>query len=132
MDSPSVETLNELARFVSEHFATDQDWVKFEAVCEAAHIGTWQEMLDAAKTLDNYKLYEVNDPEDFGELLADELTEAGKDIMVEMEDFITYDYRGFGLRKMKEDGIRDTHHGYVRRLSEPFPSLDYEQTMGQL
>lgn len=130
LDRPSVETLNELARFVSDQFTTDQDWVKFEAVCEAARVGTWQEMLDIAKDLDNYKVYDVNDPEEFGELLADELLENGKDIMVEMEDFITYDYRGFGLQKMKEGGIRDTAHGYVRRLSEPFPSLDFEQTMG--
>ena len=132
MDRPGVETLNELARFVSEHFTTDQNWTKFEAVCEAAQAGTWQEMLDLARDMDNYKVYDVNDPEDFGGLLAEEIIEAGGDIMVEMEDFITYDYRGFGLQKMKEDGIRDTHHGYVRRLSEPFPSLGFEQSMGQL
>ena len=71
-------------------------------------------------------------PRTSGSFLADELTEAGKDIMVEMEDFITYDYRGFGLQKMKEDGIRETARGFVKRLSEPFPSLGFEQTMGQL
>ena len=132
LDSPSVETLNELAWLVDGQFSSDHIWTKFEAVCEAARVGTWQEMLDVAKDLNNYKVYDVNDPEEFGGLLAEEIIEAGGDIMVEMEDFITYDYRGFGLRKMKEDGIRDTHHGYVRRLSEPFPSLGFEQTMGQL
>lgn len=132
LDSPGVETLNELAWIVDGQFASDQIWTRFEAVCEAAQVGTWQEMLDIARDLNNYRLYDVNDPEDFGVLLANELTEAGKDIMVEMEDFITYDYRGFGLQKMKEGGIRETTHGYVRRLSEPFPSLDFEQTMGQL
>ena len=131
LDCPGVEVLNELARFVDEHFTTDQDWIKFEAVCDAARVGTWQEVLDIAKDLDNYVLYAVNDPEGFGELLADELIENGKDITVEMEDFITYDYRGFGLQKMKEDGIRNTAHGYVRRLNEPFPSLGFEPTMGQ-
>ena len=132
MDRPSVETLNELAWFVSDHLTTDGEWIKFEAVCEAARASTWQEMLDLARDLDNYKVYEVNDPEDLGGLLAEEIIEAGGDITVEMEDFITYDYRGFGLQKMKEDGIRDTHLGYVRRLSEPFPNLGFEQTIGQL
>ena len=30
---------------------------------------------------------------------------------------------------MEEDGVRETAHGYVRRLSEPFPDLGFEQTM---
>ena len=42
LDCPSVEVLNELARCVSVHFTTDRDWVKFEAVCEATRVGTWQ------------------------------------------------------------------------------------------
>ena len=62
MDCPSVETLNELARFVDHHFTTDQDWTKFEAVCEAAQVGTWQGMLELAGDLDNYRLYEADDP----------------------------------------------------------------------
>ena len=132
LDCPSVETLNELARFVSNHFTTDQDWVKFEAVCEAAQVGTWQEMLDVAGDLDNYRLYDTCDPEEFGGLRAEELIERGADITVEMEDFITYDYRGFGLREIQDHGVRESAYGYVRRLSEPFPSLDFEQTMGQL
>ena len=132
LDCPSVETLNELARFVDHHLTSDRDWTKFEAVCEAARVGTWQEMLDAARNLDNYKLYEADDPEELGGVLAGEIMEAGKDVMVEMEDFITIDYLGFGLQKMKEDGIRETTHGYVKRLSEPFPDLDFEQAMGDL
>ena len=132
LDCPSVEVLNELARCVSVHFTTDRDWVKFEAVCEAARVGTWQGMLELAGDLDNYRLYEADDPEELGGLLAGELVEAGKDAMVEMEDFITIDYLGFGLQKMKEDGIRDTARGFVKRLHEPFPDLGFEQTMGQL
>ena len=132
MDCPSVETLNELARFVNGHFTTDQDWVKFEAVCEAARAGTWQEMLDIARNLDNYQLYDTCDPEEFGGLRAAELIDRGADITVEMEGFITYDYLGFGLQEMRDHGVRESAYGYVRRLSEPFPSLDFEQTMGQL
>lgn len=130
VECPKVETLNELARLIRDQFITSQDWIKFEAVCEAAQVGTWQEMLDIARDLDNYQLYDTRDPEEFGGLLADELIESGKDIMVEMEEFITYDYLGFGLKAIREDGARYTHHGYVRRLSEPFPSLGFEQTMG--
>ena len=132
LDRPSVEILNKLARFVDHHLTSNQDWIKFEAVCEAARVGTWQEMLDAARNLDNYKLYEADDPEELGGVLAGEIMEAGKDVMVEMEDFITIDYLGFGLQKMKEDGIRETTHGYVKQLSEPFPDLDFEQAMGDL
>ena len=127
-DCPSVETLNELARFVDEYFTTDQDWVKFEAVCEAAHAGTWQEMLDIAKDMDDYTLYKISDPEDYGRTIADQMVEDGYDMIVELDDYI--DYNRFGCQKMKEDGVRETAHGYVRRLSEPFPSLDFEQTMG--
>ena len=130
MDCPSVETINELARFVSDHFTTDEEWTKFEAVCEAAQVSTWQEMLDLARDLDNYQLYRAFDLEEFGELRAAELIESGKDIMVEMEGFINYDYRGFGEMEMDDLGVRETDHGYVRRLSEPFPSLGFEQTMG--
>ena len=132
LDCPSVEALNELARFVDHHFTTDQDWTKFEAVCEAARVDTWKEMLDIARDLDNYRLYDTCDPKEFGELRAEELIERGADITVEMEDFITYDYRGFGLREIRDCGVRESAYGYVRRLSEPFPSLDYEQTMEQL
>ena len=131
MDRPSVEILNELARYAGQ-ITAGHDWIKFEAVCEAVRASTWQEMLDIAKDLDDYSFYEANDPEEFGELRAEELMECGKDITIEMEDFITYDYRGFGLQKMKEDGVRETVHGYVRRLSEPLPSLGFEQSMGQL
>ena len=131
MDRSSVEILNELARYAGQITAGD-DWLKFEAVCEAVQANTWQEMLDIAKDLDDYQLYDANDPEEFGELRAGELLECGKDITMEMEDFITYDYRGFGLWTMKEEGVRETTRGYVRRLSEPFPSLGFDQTMGQL
>ena len=48
-----------------------------------------------------------------------------------MEDFITYDYLGFGLREMRDHSVRESSYGYVRRLSEPFPSLEFDQTMGQ-
>ena len=129
-DCPSVETLNEFARFVDEYFTTDQDWVKFEAVCEAARAGTWQEMLDIAKDMDDYTLYRISDPEDYGRTIADQMIEDGYDMIVELDDYI--DYNRFGCQKMEEDGIRETAHGYVRRLSEPFPGLDFEQTMGQL
>ena len=129
MDRSSVEILNELARYAGQITAGD-DWLKFEAVCEAVQANTWQEMLDIAKNLNDYSLYEADDPEVFGELRAAELMECGTDITVEMEDFITYDYRGFGLWTMKEEGVRETTRGYVRRLSEPFPSLGFEQTMG--
>ena len=43
-----------------------------------------------------------------------------------------YGRNGFGLEKMWEDGVRETTRGYVRRLSERFPSLGFEQSMGQL
>ena len=97
------------------------------AACEAMGIGRWDEMLEIAEGLDDFELFRVSDPSEYGRQLAEKMAEENYDMLVELDDYI--DFTQFGEDKMQENGIRETNYGYVARLSEPLPEeQDFSQT----
>ena len=127
LDRPSLEMLDRLAKAIHDHVTTPEQRATLLAACEAMGIDRWDEMLEIAEGLDDFELFRVSDPSEYGRQLAEKMAEENYDMLVELDDYI--DFTQFGEDKMQENGIRETNYGYVARLSEPLPEeQDFSQT----
>ena len=127
LDSPSLEVLDRLAKAFHDHVTTPEQRATLLAACEAMGSNRWDEMLEIAEGLDDFELFRVSDPSEYGRQLAEKMAEENYDMLVELDDYI--DFTQFGEDKMQENGIRETNYGYIARLSEPLPEeQDFSQT----
>ena len=116
MDTPSVETINEVASELEA--VPSEDMRKLCAVCEVCPPVSWEEMRDLVTDLDDYEFC-PEDPEQYGREAADHLRSDVDALLEELEGYV--DYEAFGEQQMEADGVRFTAYGNLRRLSEPLP-----------
>ena len=123
-DRITVEDANALALCLQEMKEEDGGLMKFCAVLEVEQPGTFAEALNIAMDRDDYELV----PEDLAKYAEQNLrlAGAGDEILNMLEGYTDFD--GLGKAIAKEDGVRQTEFGLVRRLSEPFPAEKQEQS----
>lgn len=95
----------------------DGELRKYCAVLEAEQPATFSKALALALDIDDYESV----PESMEEYGKEVLQRIGADdAVLDMIDGFM-DFAGLGKVFMKEDGVRRTEFGLVRRLSAPFP-----------
>lgn len=130
-DCPSVETLNALAEEVEALLQTDGQLLKLCGVLEAEQPQTMDEALRLARNLDDYERVPCgHQPDEYGRYVMrhPKRFEIG-DLLEDLEGFI--DEAGYGEYRMREDGVRVTDFGLIRRISEPFPAQESGMTLHQ-
>lgn len=121
-----VEDANELAVGIEEFKQRDGKLLKFLSVLDVMQPETMSDALRYAMELDDYERITDNAYE-YGQTVLrrhgadDELLEA-------MEGYM--DFEKLGEDAMKEDGVRRTEFGLIRRCSHPFPEESQSLQMG--
>ena len=117
LDTITVEDANTLALCLQKMEREDGELLKFCAVLEVEQPDTFTKAVSIAMDRDDY------------ELVSEDMAEYGKQVLRcsgaedEIIDTIDgyMDFAQLGRDSMKEDGVRRTEFGLVRRLSDPFP-----------
>ena len=131
VDCPSVETLNELAEEIEELHQTDGQLLKLCGVLEAEQPQTLDEVLRITKALDDYERIPCGyQPDEYGRYVMKHAEQFEiDDLLEDLEGFVDED--GYGQYRMREDGVKATACGLIRRLSEPFPTQESGMAMRQ-
>lgn len=111
-----VEAANELAQTIRE--MPDDDLLKYLAVLSAERPADFPCALRLALELDDYERIR-DDPEEYGKQMLKRIG-AGEELINTIDGYM--DFERLGGDAMKEDGVRQTEFGLVRRLSSPFDS----------
>jgi len=117
-DCISVEDANELALCIEQMQQTDGELLKYLSVLEVEQPETFQDALHYALELDSYERVPA-DASEYGLAVLERLG-ADEELICEIDGYMDLD--SFGQDWMREDGVRQTEFGSVRRLSEPFPA----------
>ena len=115
MDCITVEDANELASCVEDMKQHELN-VYFSAL-SAEEPSAFSDALNIALELDDYESVSDNECEYGREALR--RMGADEEVMDCIDGYMDFDQLGRDM--MKEDGVRQTAFGLVRRLSEPFP-----------
>lgn len=119
LDGLSVETLGELAEEIEGLLETDGELLKLCGVLEVERPETLAEALRLARNLDDYERVDCgHNPDEYGRYVLKHAEERDIDILEDLEGFIDED--AYGKYRMREDGVRETACGLIRRLSQPF------------
>ena len=120
LDAVTVEEANELAGWLQQMEREDDAVAKYCAVLEVEQPATFSQALTIAMDTDDYELV----PESTSEYGKQVLRRIGADD--ELLDTIDgyMDFALLGEDSMKEDGVRRTEFGLVRRLSLPYPQQE--------
>ena len=120
LDAVTVEEANELAGWLQQMEREDDAVAKYCAVLEVEQPDTFSQALTIAMDTDDYELV----PESTSEYGKQVLRRIGADD--ELLDTIDgyMDFALLGEDSMKEDGVRRTKFGLVRRLSLPYPQQE--------
>ena len=122
----SVEDANTLALCLKEMEQEDGAMIKFCAVLVVEQPNTFAEALNIAMDRDDYELVPEN-TEEYGKQVLRRIG-ADDEIIDTIDGYM--DFAQLGRDSMKEDGVRQTTLGQVRRLSKPFPpELEIGQAM---
>ena len=114
MDCVSVESANELARTIRE--MPDGDLLKYLAVLSVEPPADFPGALRLALELDDYERITEGSYE-YGQSVLRRIG-ADEELISVIDGYM--DFEQFGEDSMKEDGVRQTEFGLVRRLSSPF------------
>lgn len=130
MDCFPVETLNALAEEIEELLRTDGELIKLCGALEAEQPQTLDEALRVTRSLDDYERIPCGHrPDEYGRYVMRHPEQFEiDDLLEDLEGFVDED--GYGRYRMREDGIKMTGCGLIRRLSEPFPTQAEGMTMG--
>lgn len=123
MDCVSVEGANELARMVRE--MPDGGLLKYLAVLSVEQPADFPGALRLALELDDYERITEGTYE-YGQSVLRRIG-ADKELISAIDGYM--DFEQFGEDSMKEDGVRQTEFGLLRRLSSPFDSQTPRQQM---
>lgn len=130
LDGLSVETLGELAEEIEGLLRTDGELLKLCGTLEAEQPQTIGEVLRITRNLDDYERIPCgHNPDEYGRYVLKHAEERDIDILEDLEGFIDED--AYGKYRMREDGVRETACGLIRRLSEPFPDQSPGMTLRQ-
>ncbi|GBF71694.1 hypothetical protein LAWASA_4455 [Lawsonibacter asaccharolyticus] len=114
MDCVSVESANELAKTIQE--MPDGDLLKYLAVLSVEQPADFPGALRLALELDDYERITEGTCE-YGQSVLQRFG-ADEELISVIDGYM--DFEQFGEDSMKEDGVRQTEFGLVRRLSSPF------------
>ncbi len=114
MDCVSVEDANKLAQTVQE--MPDGDLLKYLAVLSVEQPADFPGALRLAQELDDYERITEGTYE-YGQSVLQRFG-ADEELISVIDGYM--DFEQFGEDSMKEDGVRQTEFGLVRRLSSPF------------
>lgn len=116
LDAITVEEADVLSRCIRQ-MERDGELMKYCAALEVEQPDTFSKALTIAMDIDDYD----NVPENMDEYGRQVLRRIGADdeVLDTIDGFM--DFAGLGEVSMKEDGVRRTEFGLVRRLSAPFP-----------
>jgi len=117
-DCISVENANELALCIEQMSQSDGELLKYLSVLEVEQPETFQDALHYAMELDGYERVPA-DAGAYGRTVLERLG-ADEELICEIDGYM--DLYSFGQDWMREDGVRQTEFGLVRKLSEPFPA----------
>lgn len=121
LDCITVEDANELAQCIQQMQKTDGELLKYFSVLKVEQPETFRDALHYAMDIDDYERV----PNDVDEYRRTVLTRMGADeeILDSIDGYM--DFESFGREWMREDGVRQTEFGLVRRrLSNPFESQE--------
>lgn len=121
MDLICVEDANQLARAVRE--MPDGDLLKYLAVLSAEQPANFPGALRLALELDDYERI-TEEAHEYGQSVLQRFG-ADEELISVIDGYM--DFEQFGEDSMKEDGVRQTEFGLVRRLSSPFDSQTQHQ-----
>lgn len=114
MDRVSVEDANELAKTIQD--MPDGDLLKYLAVLSVEQPADFPGALRLALELDDYERITEGTYE-YGQSVLRRIG-ADEELISVIDGYM--DFEQFGEDSMKEDGVRQTEFGLVRRLSSPF------------
>ena len=114
MDCVSVEDANELAKTIQD--MPDGDLLKYLAVLSVEQPADFPAALRLALELDDYERITEGACE-YGQSVLQRFG-ADEELISVIDGYM--DFEQFGEDSMKEDGVRQTEFGLVRRLSSPF------------
>lgn len=125
VDCVSVGIANDLAMEIEHMMQTDGELLKYFSVMEVEQPQTMGAALNLAMDLDSYERV-PSDTYEYG-MSVIQRYRADDELLELIEDYIDYDR--FAQDMMREDGVRETEYGFVRRCDEPWPEQNYGQEM---
>lgn len=93
--------------------------LKYLSVLEVEQPATLQEALRFSIELDDYERV-PDDPEEYGKQVLERIG-ADEELISTLDGFT--DFEAMGNFYMREDGVRRTEFGLLRKLSDPFPEV---------
>ena len=122
----SVGVANDIAMEIEHMMQTDGELLKFFSVMEVEQPQTMAAALDLAMDLDNYDRV-PDDVEEYGMSVLQRYR-GDEELFELIEGYLDYDR--FARDMMREDGVRRTEYGLIRKLDEPFPEETQSMQMG--
>lgn len=114
-----LEQLDELAENIRIMDQEDGALLKYLSVLEVEQPATLQEALRFSIELDDYERV-PDDPEEYGKQVLERIG-ADEELISTLDGFT--DFEAMGNFYMREDGVRRTEFGLLRKLSDPFPEV---------
>lgn len=114
-----LEQLDELAENIRMMDQEDGALLKYLSVLEVEQPATLQEVLKLSIELDDYERV-PDDPEEYGKQVLERIG-ADEELTSTLDGFT--DFEAMGNFYMREDGVRRTEFGLLRRLNDPFPEV---------
>ena len=121
----AVGVANDLALEIEQMMQRDGELLKFFSVMEVEQPQTMAAALDLALELDNYERV-PDDAYEYGQIVLSR--DWPDDNLLTMLDGYM-DFKRFGEDAMRDDGVRRTEYGLVRRCDEPWPEQSFGQRM---
>ena len=121
----AVGTANDLALEIEQMMQKDGELLKFFSVMEVEQPQTMAAALNLALELDNYERV-PDDAYEYGQIALSR--DWPDDNLLTMLDGYM-DFKRFGEDAMRDDGVRRTEYGLVRRCDEPWPEQSFGQQM---
>lgn len=126
VECAAVGVANDLALEIEQMMLRDGELLKFFSVMEVEQPQTMAAALDLAMELDNYERV-PDDAYEYGQIALSR--DWPDDELLTMLDGYM-DFKRFGEDAMRDDGVRRTEYGLVRRCDEPWPEQSCCMQMG--
>ena len=126
LEDANFGLISDMADCISRMEETDGELLKFCAALEVERPSLMIDAVDIACDMDNYERITMGAYE-YGQSVLYRHGVSGE-LIQDIEGYM--DLEKFGEDSMIADGVRQTEFGLIRRLSEPFDELGYEQEIG--
>lgn len=116
-DCISVEGANLLAYEIERMAHSEGEMLKYLAALQAERPDTFFAALNIAVDLHDYETVPGSDGEEYGRAVLKRMG-ADQEMLDALDGYM--DFAAFGENRMREDGVKLTEFGQIRRLSTPF------------